>query len=142
VVEWLTLLLHIREFPASNIGPQTSYPDYECYPWFSSVPPGKCRGRTLQLGHDRFLLHPFQFIHLSPFHSSLSSLSCYESGVNNLQINTVNNNFTAGANNVHYLPEDKHLPCLLLFRASLRSVSGTFVGNNLLSFVFQFLQAL
>jgi hypothetical protein len=27
VVEWLTLLLRIREVPASDVGPETSYPD-------------------------------------------------------------------------------------------------------------------
>jgi hypothetical protein len=27
VVEWLTLLLRIREVPGSNLGPDTGYPD-------------------------------------------------------------------------------------------------------------------
>jgi hypothetical protein len=27
VVEWLTLLLHIREVPGSNLSPETGYPD-------------------------------------------------------------------------------------------------------------------
>jgi hypothetical protein len=27
VVEWLTLLLRIREVPRSNLGPETGYPD-------------------------------------------------------------------------------------------------------------------
>jgi hypothetical protein len=26
-VEWLALLLHIREVPGSNLGPETDYPD-------------------------------------------------------------------------------------------------------------------
>jgi hypothetical protein len=26
-VEWLALLLRIREFPGSNLGPETGYPD-------------------------------------------------------------------------------------------------------------------
>jgi hypothetical protein len=42
---------------------------------FFSVPPGKFRYST-ELGHDRFLPNPFQFIiHLSPLHSTLCSLS-------------------------------------------------------------------
>jgi hypothetical protein len=27
VIEWLTLLLRIREVPISNVGPETGYPD-------------------------------------------------------------------------------------------------------------------
>jgi hypothetical protein len=27
MVEWLTLLLRMREVPASNLGPKTEYPD-------------------------------------------------------------------------------------------------------------------
>jgi hypothetical protein len=27
VVEWFTLLLHIRDIPGSNLGPETGYPD-------------------------------------------------------------------------------------------------------------------
>jgi hypothetical protein len=27
VVEWLTILLHIREVPDSNLGPETGYPE-------------------------------------------------------------------------------------------------------------------
>jgi hypothetical protein len=27
VVEWLTPLLHIRDVPGSNLGPETGYPD-------------------------------------------------------------------------------------------------------------------
>jgi hypothetical protein len=27
LVEWLTLLLNIREIPGSNLGPETGYPD-------------------------------------------------------------------------------------------------------------------
>jgi len=50
--------------------------------WFSSVPPGKFWDSTLKLGHDRFLPNPFQFIiHLSPFHSTLYSLSYWKSVV-------------------------------------------------------------
>jgi hypothetical protein len=68
------LLLRIREVPGSNLGPEAVYP--ECvFSWFSSVPPGKFRDNTLKLGHDRFLPSPFQFIHLSPFHSTLYNLN-------------------------------------------------------------------
>jgi len=27
VIEWLTILLRIREVPGSNLGPETGYPD-------------------------------------------------------------------------------------------------------------------
>jgi hypothetical protein len=41
------------------------------------VPLGECRDRTeKKIDHDLFLLYPFQLIvHLSPFHSTLCSLS-------------------------------------------------------------------
>jgi hypothetical protein len=38
MVEWLTLLLHIREVPGSNLGPGD--PDFS---YFSSVPPANAR---------------------------------------------------------------------------------------------------
>jgi hypothetical protein len=46
MVEWLALLLRIREVPGSNLGPETDYPDWG-FSWFSSVFPGKCRDSTL-----------------------------------------------------------------------------------------------
>jgi hypothetical protein len=68
VVEWLTLLLRIREVPGSNLGPG----DWLSYGFSlsSSVPPGKYRNSTFKLGHDRFLPNSFQviIIHLSPYH--------------------------------------------------------------------------
>jgi hypothetical protein len=39
VVEWLTLLLRIREDPGSNLSPDTGYTDG--FLWFSSVPRGR-----------------------------------------------------------------------------------------------------
>jgi hypothetical protein len=69
VVEWLTLLLHIREVPGLLLGPPvTGYPDWD-FSWFSSVPPSECRDSTLKWGHVRFLPNPFQYIisHL-PYH--------------------------------------------------------------------------
>jgi hypothetical protein len=30
VIEWLTLLLHIREVPGSNLSPETCYPKVFC----------------------------------------------------------------------------------------------------------------
>jgi hypothetical protein len=57
VVAWLTLLLHIREFLASNLSPEIGYSDL-VFLWFSSVPPGKCWDSTLRVGHDRFLPQP------------------------------------------------------------------------------------
>jgi hypothetical protein len=74
VVKWLTLMLHIRELPDSNPGPDTGYPDWG-FSWFFSVPPGECPDSTLKFGHDRLLPDPFQFtIYLSPHHSPLYSL--------------------------------------------------------------------
>jgi hypothetical protein len=65
----------IREVAGSNLSPDTSYPDWGCS-WFSSVPPGEYQDSTLELGHDRFLQNPFQFIiHLLPIHSTLYSLT-------------------------------------------------------------------
>jgi hypothetical protein len=46
VIEWLTLLLSIREIPGSNIGQDTGYLDQGLL-WFSSVPPVKRQDRTL-----------------------------------------------------------------------------------------------
>jgi hypothetical protein len=46
VVEWLVLLLCIREVPGSNLGPETGYPDWD-FSWFFSVPPEKFRDSTL-----------------------------------------------------------------------------------------------
>jgi hypothetical protein len=67
VVEWLTLLLCIQEVPGSNLNPETGYPDWG-FSWFSSIPTGECQDSALKLGHDCFLLNPFQFIiHLSQY---------------------------------------------------------------------------
>jgi hypothetical protein len=71
VVEWLKLLLHNREVPGSNLGPETGYPD-RGFSWFSSVNTCECWDSGLKLGHDRFLPNTFQFIlQLSPSHSTL-----------------------------------------------------------------------
>jgi hypothetical protein len=45
VVKWLTLMLRIREFPGSNLGPKTGYSDRAFV--LSSVPLAKCRDSTL-----------------------------------------------------------------------------------------------
>jgi hypothetical protein len=69
-VEWLTLLLCIREVPGSNLGPETGYPL-----WFSSVPPGECHDSSWKLNCDGLLSNPFQFnVHLSPYHWTIFSL--------------------------------------------------------------------
>jgi hypothetical protein len=71
VVEWLTLLIHIREVSSWNICLESGNPD-RGFLWLYSVPPGECRNSTLKLGLDRFLPNHFQFIiHLSPFHSTI-----------------------------------------------------------------------
>jgi hypothetical protein len=64
-VEWLTLLIRIREVTGSNLGPEIDYPDR--FFVISSVPPGKCRDSALKFGHDRFLYHilSYSFIILS-----------------------------------------------------------------------------
>jgi hypothetical protein len=83
MVEWLTFLLRIWDFPSSNLCQETGYPD-PCFSWFLSVPPGKSRDSrpTLKLGHGRFHAHPFKFIiHESYFHLTLYSLSYWESVV-------------------------------------------------------------
>jgi hypothetical protein len=36
MVEWLTLLFHIREVQGSNLGPETGYPDCEFFIVFLS----------------------------------------------------------------------------------------------------------
>jgi hypothetical protein len=50
-----------REFPGSDLGPNTSYSDLE-FLWFSSVPPGEFRDSTLKVGHDCFLSNHFQLL--------------------------------------------------------------------------------
>jgi hypothetical protein len=76
VSEWLTFLLSIHEVPSSNLNPETGNP-------------GKCEDSGLQLGHERFLPNPLQFIiYLSAFHSTLHSLSYRETVGNKLRINT------------------------------------------------------
>jgi hypothetical protein len=71
IVEWLMLLLRIWEVQDSNISQETGYPVWGFH-WFFSVPPGKFRDSTLIRPQPL----PSQFIaHLSPFHSTLSSLS-------------------------------------------------------------------
>jgi len=45
-------------------------------------PSRRMTGQFLKLGHDRFLLHPFEFImHLTCLHSTLCHLSYWESVV-------------------------------------------------------------
>jgi hypothetical protein len=77
VVKWLILLLHIREVPGSNLGPETDYPDG--FRGFFS-PSRRMPGCILKVGHNSLLPKPFQFmVHLSPVHSTLFSLSCWKS---------------------------------------------------------------
>jgi hypothetical protein len=79
VVKWLTFLLHIWEVLGSNLGPETSYPDWT-FSYFFSVFPGKCQDRPLILEHGCYLPNLFQFIiHLLSYLSILYSLSYWES---------------------------------------------------------------
>jgi hypothetical protein len=91
VVEWLMLLLRILGVPGSNFDPEISHLHWGCS-WFSSVPLAKWGDITLKLRHNRFLLHPFQFVlHLSPYHSTLYSLVWVteKATKNNIQINQI-----------------------------------------------------
>jgi hypothetical protein len=73
VVEWLTLLLRIREIPGLNLGPETGYIDWRSLWLYLSLQTNI--GIYLKLGYDRFLPTYFQFIiHLSPFYSMLHIL--------------------------------------------------------------------
>jgi hypothetical protein len=63
MVEWLTLLLHIREILGSNLGLESGYSDR--FFVVSSVPPGECQGSSLKLGHNRFLSNLFHQFFIS-----------------------------------------------------------------------------
>jgi hypothetical protein len=79
MVEWLTLLINVREVP------ETGYRDWG-FPWVSSVSPGKCWDSTLKLDHDRFLPHSLQFIvHISTLYSTLYNLTHRKASLNKLQ---------------------------------------------------------
>jgi hypothetical protein len=73
VVEWLTLLLRIREVPDSNMGLKTGYPGrflvfFQSFQGNAGIVP-YVRSRP-------FLPHTFQFItQLSPSHSKLHILT-------------------------------------------------------------------
>jgi hypothetical protein len=55
----------------SNLGPETSYPDW-LLSWFPSVPTGEFRDSALKLGHNRFVSNPVPFvIHVLPLHLTL-----------------------------------------------------------------------
>jgi hypothetical protein len=43
------VLLRIQDVPGKNRGPDTGY-DKCCFPWFSSVPQGKCQDNTSNNG--------------------------------------------------------------------------------------------
>jgi hypothetical protein len=67
VIEWLTLLLRIREVTGSHLGQETRYPDWG-FVWFSSVCPRKFRVSTLNsattdfsliLSNSSFTCYPF-----------------------------------------------------------------------------------
>jgi hypothetical protein len=59
MLECLTLLFRIQEVSGSNLGLETGYPR-SGFSWFSSVLPDKCWDSALKLGHNHFILHPFQ----------------------------------------------------------------------------------
>jgi hypothetical protein len=59
VVEWLTLLIHIREVPGSNIGPETVYPEvFRCFSQTSrKILEEKFKIRALLLPSNFFTIH-------------------------------------------------------------------------------------
>jgi hypothetical protein len=69
LVEWLALLLRIREVPDSNLGLATGYADRGSS-WFFLSSSIRMLASYLTLGHDRFLSNLFLFviIHLPPYH--------------------------------------------------------------------------
>jgi hypothetical protein len=69
MIQWLTFLLRIPEMPCSDLRPETA---------FRGFPQSLlANATTLQLGKDRFLPNPSQFIiNVSAFHSTLYNL-CY-----------------------------------------------------------------
>jgi hypothetical protein len=63
MVEWVTLLPHIRVVPNSDLSLVTSYPD-RGFSWFSSFHSGECQDSTLHYA----ITTPFQIIiHISSF---------------------------------------------------------------------------
>jgi hypothetical protein len=57
VVEWLTLLHHIREITGSDLDPETGYRD-RFFVFFVSHSPGEYLDSTLKLDRDHFLQNP------------------------------------------------------------------------------------
>jgi hypothetical protein len=51
-IEWLAFLFRVWEAPSSNLGPDTGYPDFSCFPQFLQVNAG-----CLKSGRDHFLSH-------------------------------------------------------------------------------------
>jgi hypothetical protein len=86
VVEWLTLLVRIREIKGSNPGPSTGYPN--AFSW--SFLPRKMSGQYLKFSHDRFfhILSKSSFTH-SSFLSTLYSLSYWKCVIIKLQISNI-----------------------------------------------------
>jgi hypothetical protein len=72
VVRWLTLLLHIRDVPGSNISPETGCPDW-AFPGFFFQFLQANAGIVPSVRPRPLLSTSFSF-HLSPFHLMLCSL--------------------------------------------------------------------
>jgi hypothetical protein len=70
VAEWLTFLLRIPDVPGSNLSLRPAIQTKIFV--VSGSPSNEIPGKSLSLGHDRFLPMFFQFIiYLSPFHWTL-----------------------------------------------------------------------
>jgi hypothetical protein len=51
-IEWLAFFFRVWEAPSSNLGPETGYPDFSCFPQFLQLNAG-----CLKSGRDHFLSH-------------------------------------------------------------------------------------
>jgi hypothetical protein len=75
-VEWLAILLRVRDDPVSSLGPETGYPEVFrgfLQSFYTNI------GTVPKLGHDRFFQYPFQII----MYESLNHLVLY--GLSNLR---------------------------------------------------------
>jgi hypothetical protein len=72
MVEWLTLLLRIREVPSSKLGPMTGYLDWG-FSWFYSAPEGKILGKYFKIRPRPLTLNTFSN-HNSPITSSFDAI--------------------------------------------------------------------
>jgi hypothetical protein len=63
MIKWCNWVIRIPVLYSG--GPRFKSQPEDCLSWFSSVPPCKCQGTYLKLGHDCFLPHTFQKTRIS-----------------------------------------------------------------------------